>query len=95
MIFITGDTHADFSRFTRKNFPEQENLSKDDIVIIAGDFGGIWFGTNDSFRLKAGVAFLGETYSFSDQLFILTVANKEIVTFVLHCPFAPEVKDFC
>lgn len=53
MIFITGDTHADFSRFTRKNFPEQENLSKDDIVIIAGDFGGIWFGTNDSFRLKA------------------------------------------
>lgn len=53
MIFITGDTHSDFSRFTRKRFPEQENLSKDDIVIIAGDFGGIWFGTEDAFRLKA------------------------------------------
>lgn len=43
MIYITGDTHAEFRRFTRRNFPEQEEMSKDDHIIIAGDFGGVWY----------------------------------------------------
>jgi len=42
MIFVTGDTHGDFSRFTSKRFPLGKELTKDDYVIIAGDFGGIW-----------------------------------------------------
>lgn len=43
MIYITGDTHASFSkRFNVKNFPEQKDMTKDDYVIICGDFGGIW-----------------------------------------------------
>lgn len=42
MIFITGDTHADFKRFSTKNFPEQKNMTRNDYVIICGDFGGIW-----------------------------------------------------
>lgn len=43
MIYITGDTHADFfSRFSTKRFPEQKYMTKDDFVIICGDFGGIW-----------------------------------------------------
>lgn len=42
MIFITGDCHADFSRFNTNNFPEQKDLTKEDYVIICGDFGGIW-----------------------------------------------------
>lgn len=42
MIYITGDTHADFeSRFSTKAFPEQKKLTRDDIVIVCGDF-GIW-----------------------------------------------------
>lgn len=41
-IFITGDTHGEFSRFTSKRFPEGKTLTKDDYVIIAGDFGGVW-----------------------------------------------------
>ncbi len=45
MIYLTGDTHADFSRFSSKNFPEQFEMTRDDIVIILGDFGGVW---NDS-----------------------------------------------
>ena len=43
-IFITGDTHGDFTRFKKKIFYEQAELTKDDCVMIAGDFGGIWDG---------------------------------------------------
>lgn len=44
-IFITGDTHADYDwkKLTTKCFPEQKELTKDDYVIIAGDFGGVFF----------------------------------------------------
>lgn len=44
MIYITGDTHGDFSRFSLEAFPEQKNMCRDDYVIICGDFGGIWCG---------------------------------------------------
>ena len=40
-IFITGDTHGDFARFKKGNFPEQAELTKEDYVIICGDFGGV------------------------------------------------------
>lgn len=42
MIYITGDCHKDFSRFTMDNFPEQKKMTKKDYVIICGDFGGVW-----------------------------------------------------
>ena len=42
MVYITGDCHADFHRFSVKNFPEQKEMTRDDYVIICGDFGGIW-----------------------------------------------------
>ena len=42
MIYITGDCHSDFVRFNKKNFPEQKEMTKDDYVIICGDFGGVW-----------------------------------------------------
>ena len=44
MIYVTGDLHGNFERFKPKYFPEQANMTKDDMVIIAGDFGGVWFG---------------------------------------------------
>ena len=43
-VFVTGDTHADWTRFSTKNFPIQKELNKEDIVIICGDF-GIWHDT--------------------------------------------------
>ena len=42
MIYITGDTHADFSRFEKNKFLIQTEMTKDDYVIICGDFGGVW-----------------------------------------------------
>lgn len=41
MVFVTGDCHAEFNRFSTKNFPEQKEMTRDDIVIVCGDF-GIW-----------------------------------------------------
>lgn len=43
-VFITGDTHCDYDweKLNTCSFPEQKKLTKDDFVIIAGDFGGIW-----------------------------------------------------
>lgn len=42
MVYVTGDTHAEFGRFSSKPFPEQRLMTKDDFVIILGDFGGVW-----------------------------------------------------
>lgn len=49
MIYITGDLHIpiDIGKLTTKNFPEQKNLSKSDFLIICGDFGGVWNGSNE------------------------------------------------
>lgn len=46
MIFITGDCHGDFRRFNTAAFPEQKEMTKDDYVIICGDF-GLWHDTNE------------------------------------------------
>ena len=42
MIYITGDTHGNWMRrLNRRAFPEQRNMTREDFVIICGDF-GIW-----------------------------------------------------
>ena len=43
-VLITGDTHGDFTRFKKEIFYEQAELTKDDCVIITGDFGSVWDG---------------------------------------------------
>lgn len=42
MVFCTGDCHSDVRRFNTECFPEQKEMTKDDVVLIAGDFGLIW-----------------------------------------------------
>lgn len=42
MIYITGDCHRDFERFNMSIFPEQREMTKEDFVIVCGDFGGVW-----------------------------------------------------
>ena len=44
MVYITGDCHGNFDKFHMKNFPDQKGMTRDDIVIVCGDF-GIWHDT--------------------------------------------------
>ena len=44
MIYATGDTHGGFQRFELEAFPEQSQMTRDDFVLICGDFGGVWDG---------------------------------------------------
>lgn len=54
-IILTGDTHADVSRIL---FIDDNEMTKDDVVIILGDFGVIW-KENDSMTKKV-LQMLGE-----------------------------------
>ena len=49
-IFITGDTHGDFSRLLPAAFYEQRDLTKEDYLIICGDFGSVWDGSDTEQR---------------------------------------------
>ncbi len=42
MIFLTGDCHGNFRRFNTENFPEQQDMTREDFVIVVGDLGLIW-----------------------------------------------------
>lgn len=51
MIYITGDTHGDMTRFASKTM---KKLKKNDTLIICGDFGFIWDGSKaEQARIKA------------------------------------------
>lgn len=50
MIYATGDTHGSFQRFQPEHFPEQAGMTKEDYVIICGDFGGVWDGSKKDER---------------------------------------------
>ena len=45
-LFVCGDTHGmtkDTQKLNSENFPEQKELTKDDVLIQLGDFGWVWF----------------------------------------------------
>jgi predicted phosphodiesterase len=45
-IFVCGDTHGmtrDTQKLNGRNFPEQKNLTKEDVLIQLGDFGWVWY----------------------------------------------------
>jgi hypothetical protein len=65
-IFLTGDIHGDYrettSRLGSKNFPDGKNLTKEDFVIVTGDFGWIWYpkGHINYRKDQAGIQWLNE-----------------------------------
>lgn len=42
MIYITGDIHGSPEHLGVHSFYEQKGMTRDDIVIICGDFGMVW-----------------------------------------------------
>ena len=46
MIFVTGDTHGDHDRYKidQHSWPEGQGLTRNDILVICGDFGALWSG---------------------------------------------------
>ena len=43
MIYLTGDTHNDFSKLSNKSLKKHDlKIAEDDYIIVAGDFGLCW-----------------------------------------------------
>lgn len=56
-VFVTGDTHGsnDILKLTAERWPEGQGLSRDDYLVICGDFGLVWSdpaSQNDTHWLK-------------------------------------------
>lgn len=51
MIYVTADIHGsiDINKLNSKNFPEGKNLTKNDYVIICGDFGLVWSNNGEDY----------------------------------------------
>ncbi len=54
-LFVAGDTHGEEDlapTLNTKHFPEQKDLSKDDYVVILGDFGVIWGDGRKALKMR-------------------------------------------
>lgn len=72
MVFVTGDTHGDFSRFTSS---AAHRINKGDTIIVLGDFGFLWNGSKKEKRFlkklskkKYNVLFLDGPHENYDML---------------------------
>lgn len=52
MIYVTGDIHGDPERLSEKIFPEQKEMTREDYVVILGDFGLVWNESGEDGREK-------------------------------------------
>lgn len=54
MIYITGDIHGELGikKLSGKSFREQRHMSKNDYLIILGDFGLVWDDSESERRLR-------------------------------------------
>lgn len=41
-IWVTGDIHGNPARLSSAAFPEQKNMTREDVVEVLGDFGLVW-----------------------------------------------------
>ena len=44
MVYLTGDLHGRVERLGPRRFPEGRGLTRDDFVVVLGDFGLPWLG---------------------------------------------------
>lgn len=74
-IYITGDTHGESNpiKLRSVNFPNYNNCTKDDILIIAGDFSYVFQNENNSVKIKKesnNLKHIFENRKFGDTLFV-------------------------
>lgn len=63
MVYITGDLHGDFTRFST---PQMRRVGKGDTLIVCGDFGFIWDGSRKEQKLLKKLGALPYTLLFLD-----------------------------
>lgn len=63
MIYVTGDTHGDITRFKDPNI---RKLRRGDTLIICGDFGFIWDGSEREKSTLKKISEIGFTVAFLD-----------------------------
>jgi predicted phosphodiesterase len=68
MIYLTGDTHIpiDTVKLEDTYFPAQHAMTKDDYLIICGDFGGVWDRSEKKEQILNGLANRNFTTLFVD-----------------------------
>lgn len=50
MIYLTGDVHLPYDVSKLRYFKEQNNLTRNDYVIVLGDFGLLWKKDSDTYK---------------------------------------------
>ncbi len=82
MIYITGDTHADFKRFSRKRMMSMNlNLTEEDYVIVCGDFGLCW---------APDKTFAYDTHFFAEKPYTVLWVQGNHENYDMLKDFAPE-----
>ena len=81
MIFVTGDCHGEFQKLSTAAFPEQCEMTKDDIVIICGDFGVVWNADGASKSENYWLSRLDEKPVTT--VFLLTVITRIVLKVVI------------
>lgn len=63
MLYVTGDTHGDYERFTSSAL---KKLKKGDTLFICGDFGFIWDGSKNEEKMLKKIGKLKYNVCFID-----------------------------
>lgn len=63
MVYVTGDTHGDFSRFQH---PALRRANEEDVLIVCGDFGFFWDDSKAEQKLRRKITDLKYTVAFVD-----------------------------
>ena len=89
MVYITGDTHipVDIAKLNSKRFPAQKDLTKDDFLIICGDFGGVWNNDREEMYWRKWLEQKNFTTLFIDGKDVNTVFIQDVRA---GCAYVPQ-----
>lgn len=85
-IFVCGDTHGrniDTSKLNSRKFPEQKELTKDDVVIQLGDFGWVWYPIGENKEQEYWLDWLAE----KKYTLAVVLGNHENYDIIENLPF--------